>query len=123
MRGRLAVALVLGAGGCGGRTVLDIPNATEGNGGLDSAVGGTDAGSEEEAGILCSLYKGPVASCDAGVGAGAKQRCGSVTPICSDALSPGFWGCCSTAPDGQIDACMDTLPPNNQVLPPGYLCL
>jgi hypothetical protein len=82
----------------GGESAVFLDALTEGANDA-SASDGADAGNVESdggAGQLCSLYEGPVSSCDAGAAAGPVQRCTSVTPVCTPMASPG-WACCNTA--------------------------
>jgi hypothetical protein len=90
------------AGACGARTGLftaqaeDEKDAAAADGALpDAGSGEGDAEGEGGAGGYCSLYEGPVASCDAGAAAGPVQRCAPPTPVCTQMASPG-WGCCDT---------------------------
>ncbi len=102
----LLSAAVSGVGACGDRTeLLAVREASGGD--LDGAI--DDGAYSADGGILCSLYAGPVDSCDAGAAAGPVQRCTAEFSRCSDTDIPGEgWGCCIPNPGGDHNDCTYT---------------
>jgi hypothetical protein len=82
------------ATGCGARTEVVYVAVDGGPEGVDADGGG-------QGHILCSLFEGPVGSCDGGTDAGPVQRCTHTAPNClppADLLPPEShqgWACCS----------------------------
>jgi hypothetical protein len=105
--GALILGLSMGAlfacgiGGCGARTGLFAPNDT-GSPAQTGTDGGNESSSSADGGTLCSLYEGPVDSCDAGPAAGPVQRCPASFSVCASEFGDGKWGCCVANPvDGE----------------------
>jgi hypothetical protein len=107
--------------GCGSRTdlLLSDENAADADGGGAPIQ---DASTPPEAavvappsdGVLCSLYEGPVDSCDAGASAGPVQRCDNgLFTQCIQVFEPGGnvpygqWGCCLAKPPENVPQCLD----------------
>jgi hypothetical protein len=121
----LASAGMLALPACGTRTGLLVPEpglGDDGNG--DGASDGgptlTDATSPTDGsgvdvpvvGTFCSLYKGPVDSCDAGASAGPVQLCENQYSDCVKVFDPGtgvpygLWGCCIHKPPENVPQCL-----------------
>jgi hypothetical protein len=119
-----AAVLLVGVA-CGARTGLDVPDAMpsdasvdaeshESGSTLDGAGKSGADGNASQGGVLCSLYAGPVDSCDAGGDVGPIQRCTPVFSLCTtNAIefpapqqNPNWWGCCVANPPGGHDNCV-----------------
>jgi hypothetical protein len=82
----------IGAVACGSRTALEVEmTAARADDGATPTSDTTSSGSGP-VGVICAFHAGPVASCDAGPGAGPIQGCDSVFPRCVNV--DGNWGCC-----------------------------
>lgn len=106
----LLLAVTLGAAACGGKTTQGASDAAVVSNGdarpPDDAP--TNDGGAAGGNVYCSLWRGPVSSCDAGPDAGPVQICyaGGGAPICGQlAMDPPIvWGCCT---DHQpLDSCV-----------------
>jgi hypothetical protein len=110
---RSGLALLLAStAACGAHTGFDYVQPSAGGAGRAEAGADADDGAASEGdaggggdGVLCSLYAGPVASCDAGTAAGPVQRCPSHYPVCAEEFPP-LWGCCIANPPGGMDNCI-----------------
>jgi hypothetical protein len=119
-----AVLALVFLGGCGTRTGLLLSDQN-GEATADSTqdastnnpapTGDDNTASEEDGGVFCSLYAGPVGSCDAGPDAGPVQRCDTSSPYskCIRIFRPGGdvpygqWGCCWPDPPENVNQCLD----------------
>jgi hypothetical protein len=118
---RAAAALAVGLlCGCGTRTGLLVPEqGAEGQGDsvVDASTDATDAADAAEepvfSGVRCSLYSGPVDSCDASASAGPVQDCTGNYSVCIRVFEPGSgvpygqWGCCLPKPPENVPQCLD----------------
>jgi hypothetical protein len=100
----LSVAVAFCA--CGARTGLD-PLPGEGGRTRDAAEEPGDGGETDGGSGLCSMYEGPVGSCDAGHDAGPIQRCvenAGFETTCAMYFPP-VWGCCVVEPPNGLNTC------------------
>jgi hypothetical protein len=116
-----AVLAVVALSGCGTRTALLLPDqnaeteAPAGDSTEDASFSAIAVVSVEDAGVFCSLYSGPVESCDAPAEAGPVQRCDTSSPFskCIRIFRPGGdvpygqWGCCWPDPPEGVNQCLD----------------
>jgi hypothetical protein len=89
--------------GCGDRTPLLLSDYVSQR---DGSAIGDEGGASSDGGTLCSLYEGPVDSCDAGGAAGPVQRCTPDFSVCTDTEFPAEgWGCCVPNPPERLYDC------------------
>jgi hypothetical protein len=106
--------------GCGTRTGLLVPEQGaqgEGDSLGDASSDASDAADAAEepvfSGVRCSLYSGPVDSCDASASAGPVQDCTGDYSVCVRVFAPGSgvpygqWGCCLPKPPENVPQCLD----------------
>jgi hypothetical protein len=104
----MAIALLVAFSACGARTGLGV---------LEGDIDARDAAEDEAqlgdgptadgGGGWCSLYEGPIASCDASPAAGPIQRCVEMGPYATTCLNYGGaqWGCCIVNPPNGLESC------------------